>query len=1076
MKIGKYFDADGSLHHDGLPLEKDGRCLDADGSDRHEDLPLGTDGKGLDADHSGLNEGFPLENKGFDVEGSAHHESFPLKKDGKSLNPDVSSYRGGFPFENDGKVFDVDGSNKSEGDILTSTLHGKVLEGAHASFQDVQTHDNDVKVVEGNVPGSDDTEITEPGDLSLENNGKGFNVAQNCRFDGVDDSIQLKYGKVLAGADAVMEDKQTNDSCSQLVEEKIPGSNDPEKADHGGFPLEKDDKGLVNGSHRFDGGNSSTSTRPSHSVGVEDDAESNQAGDGNTATSTLSKYEKKRRSRWDPQPQGDRDGNENEAAGSKKRKSRWESDECKNPLLAQIQLPDFVKELTGGVDLDPEIQALNIKLLEVSRRLQTGQLFEDRPDGIRSPSPEPVYDNMGIRINTREFRAREKLTHERQEIIAQLIAKNPAYKPPADYKPPKLYKKLHIPVKDYPGYNFIGLIIGPRGNTQKRMERETGTKIVIRGKGSVKEGRSQQRREFKADSSENEDLHVLIEADNQEALEKAGTMIEKLLVPVDEVINEHKRAQLRELASLNGTVRDDEFCRLCGELGHRQYACPARHSTFKSDVSCRICGDGGHPTVDCPLKGSVQGNKMDDEYKNFLAELGGGSEITNGGGGVSASDRHSGTPLALPGRQMTGGQWAGVSLSGAPVGGLPNFPGGGMGMSAGSKAGGVQQQQGFGVNSFAPGTGGGFPANKFTKDMDDSNLYVGYLPASVDEDGLMRMFAPFGRVESVKLIRDKLNGSSKGYGFVKYSSAVSAAQAVSHMNGYRVDGKMLAVRVAGRQHPPGPPGGPSPHMDTMGAGGYPSQQYQQPQQSPHPPGGVPMGGSMAPPPWATRPGSSSYDVCGIAQPANYYGMTRPNTPDGNHFVGSHRPGFGGPAPAYNGPPPQGAFFAACSGQPFPAAPLSSGYAGLPSHTSMPSSYSGPALQDAKSMSFDGHPPQFFAPQGLPPTLPGFPSGGSQFNAPPSNTSSVGSGAGSQTVSSVTPQIGIINNSGYPSSLHSQGYYSTMPPSGAAFMQPPAPGGSGAPSPWTTNTATFSSGQHNPAVESEYEKFMKEMGR
>lgn len=25
-------------------------------------------------------------------------------------------------------------------------------------------------------------------------------------------------------------------------------------------------------------------------------------------------------------------------------------------------------------------------------------------------------------------------------------------------------------VKDYPGYNFIGLILGPRGNTQKRME------------------------------------------------------------------------------------------------------------------------------------------------------------------------------------------------------------------------------------------------------------------------------------------------------------------------------------------------------------------------------------------------------------------------------------------------------------------------------------------------------------------------------------------------------------------------------------------------------------------------------
>jgi hypothetical protein len=33
-----------------------------------------------------------------------------------------------------------------------------------------------------------------------------------------------------------------------------------------------------------------------------------------------------------------------------------------------------------------------------------------------------------------------------------------------------LYIPLDVQVKDYPGYNFIGLILGPRGNTQKRME------------------------------------------------------------------------------------------------------------------------------------------------------------------------------------------------------------------------------------------------------------------------------------------------------------------------------------------------------------------------------------------------------------------------------------------------------------------------------------------------------------------------------------------------------------------------------------------------------------------------------
>ena len=56
-------------------------------------------------------------------------------------------------------------------------------------------------------------------------------------------------------------------------------------------------------------------------------------------------------------------------------------------------------------------------------------------------------------------------------------------------------------MKDFLGYNFNGLVIGPRGNTHKRMEKETGAKIVIRDKGSVKEGRFQQKRELKPDPS-----------------------------------------------------------------------------------------------------------------------------------------------------------------------------------------------------------------------------------------------------------------------------------------------------------------------------------------------------------------------------------------------------------------------------------------------------------------------------------------------------------------------------------------------------------------------------------------------
>lgn len=62
-------------------------------------------------------------------------------------------------------------------------------------------------------------------------------------------------------------------------------------------------------------------------------------------------------------------------------------------------------------------------------------------------------------------------------------------------------------------YNFIGLIIGPRGNTQKRMEKETRCKIAIRGKGAVKEGRASKGGPGgqAADPYAHEDLHVFIQ-------------------------------------------------------------------------------------------------------------------------------------------------------------------------------------------------------------------------------------------------------------------------------------------------------------------------------------------------------------------------------------------------------------------------------------------------------------------------------------------------------------------------------------------------------------------------------------
>lgn len=81
-------------------------------------------------------------------------------------------------------------------------------------------------------------------------------------------------------------------------------------------------------------------------------------------------------------------------------------------------------------------------------------------------------------------------------------------------------------------------------------------------------------------------------------------------------------------------------------------------------------------------------------------------------------------------------------------------------------------------------------------------------------------------MENLRVIRDQLSGSSKGYSFVKYADVAVAAQAIAHMNGYWLEGKIFIVRVVGHlpPPPPNPPGAPrrAPLLgmdNSMGGGG-----------------------------------------------------------------------------------------------------------------------------------------------------------------------------------------------------------------------------------------------------------------
>ncbi|KAL9675536.1 hypothetical protein QQ045_003738 [Rhodiola kirilowii] len=123
--------------------------------------------------------------------------------------------------------------------------------------------------------------------------------------------------------------------------------------------------------------------------------------------------------------------------------------------------------------------------------------------------------------------------------------------------------RLEIPVDAYPNFNFVGRLLGPRGNSLKRVEATTGCRVFIRGNGSIKDPEKEEKLRGRSGYEHlNEPLHILIEADLPAnivdlRLRQAQEIIEELLKPVDESEDFIKRQQLRELALLNSNFREE---------------------------------------------------------------------------------------------------------------------------------------------------------------------------------------------------------------------------------------------------------------------------------------------------------------------------------------------------------------------------------------------------------------------------------------------------------------------------------------------------------------------------------------
>jgi len=76
------------------------------------------------------------------------------------------------------------------------------------------------------------------------------------------------------------------------------------------------------------------------------------------------------------------------------------------------------------------------------------------------------------------------------------------------------------------------------------------------------------------------------------------------------------------------------------------------------------------------------------------------------------------------------------------------------------------------------------------------NIFVAKLNYDTSETKLKQAFEAFGEVSSAKIIFDKYENRSKGFGFVEMDNDEQAQAAIDGLNETELDGRQIVVKVA----------------------------------------------------------------------------------------------------------------------------------------------------------------------------------------------------------------------------------------------------------------------------------------
>jgi len=85
---------------------------------------------------------------------------------------------------------------------------------------------------------------------------------------------------------------------------------------------------------------------------------------------------------------------------------------------------------------------------------------------------------------------------------------------------------------------------------------------------------------------------------------------------------------------------------------------------------------------------------------------------------------------------------------------------------------------------------------KFISNFIFMNIYIGNLNYRVREDDLKQVLEEYGDVDSVKIIKDRETGRSKGFAFAEMPNDADARKAIEELDQAEFQGRQMVVKEA----------------------------------------------------------------------------------------------------------------------------------------------------------------------------------------------------------------------------------------------------------------------------------------